>query len=112
MILIRGLADSNLIGRCSSGSCSTDRIGSEGVSAERCRHPRFLVTRPEQISNDVIKLMNEAEQENLDAWKQQLGAGHPHYAMVVPNRIRIALYHYFDAVIQIGYRTTDKPALR
>jgi hypothetical protein len=56
--------------------------------------------------------MNEAEQENLDAWKQQLGAGHPHYAMVVPNRIRIALYHYFDAVIQIGYRTTGKPALR
>ena len=70
------------------------------------------MTRPEQIPNDVIKLRSEAEQENLVAWKQRLGAGHPHYTMVVPNRIRIALYRYFDAVIQIGYRTTDKPALR
>jgi hypothetical protein len=50
------------------------------------------MTRPEQISNDIIKLMNEAEQETLDAWKQQLGAGRPHYAMVVPNRTRIALW--------------------
>ena len=96
--LDQGLAVSNLIGRVHQARVVPIESAPGAFPLNGAAIPSFSMTRPEPISNDVIKLMNEAEQETLDAWKKQLVAGHPHYAMAVPNRIRIALSHYFDAV--------------